>query len=346
MLTDLICSIYFPALGDILVMETEFFQENGRVIAGKIYDRMLQMRRLNTRYISCALSMSSVESRVSLTCEYEAHNVCCAITCEYLRGGSSTTGGTGPYKSIYYEDPSLPEHTIFMPAQPPTDKKMPVVLWGNGQCYGDGLAYGGFLSQVASYGIVVIANGWVSTSSRNKYQGDITKNLAYLTDSITWIQGKAGQAGNFSTVDAAALGVAGHSCGGYQTIEMRKDSRVKMLAPFGYFTEQAQWAADIKVPVGAFVGEYDTSIALPQLRGGWPRLPASTPGWWGTYPRTDHGGTFDQANGGVWAVSLARWILFTLTGDAESGQYFKGDGAGQAGWTPITKQNLDSIPVS
>ncbi|PVH98064.1 alpha/beta-hydrolase [Periconia macrospinosa] len=265
------------------------------------------------------------------------------LTSLHVGAQAPPTAGTGPYKSIYYEDPTLPEHTIFMPAKPPSGVKMPVVLWGNGQCYGDGLAYGGFLSQVASYGIVVIANGWVSTSSKNKYQGDITKDLKYLTDSITWIQGKAGQDGNFSTVDAAALGVAGHSCGGYQTVEMRKDSRVKMLAPFGYFTEQSQWATDIKVPVGAFVGEYDTSIALPQLRAGWPLLPASTPGWWGTYPGLDHGGSFDQENGGVWAVTLARWILFTLTGDEESTQYFKGDGADQAGWNPITKQKLDSV---
>lgn len=232
-----------------------------------------------------------------------------------------------------------------MPAQAPSDRNMPVVLWGNGQCYGDGLAYTKFLSKVASYGIVVIANGWVSTSSRNKYQGDITKDLKYFTDAITWIEGKAGQEGNFSTVDAAALGVAGHSCGGWQTVEMRKDSRVKMLAAFGYFTEQADWAAAIQVPVGAFVGEYDNSIALPQIRAGWPRLPASTPGWWGTYPGLDHGGTFDQTEGGVWANSLARWILFTLMGDSESAQYFKGDGASQDGWQPITKQQLDSVAV-
>ena len=233
-----------------------------------------------------------------------------------------------------------------MPAQPPASKKMPVVLWGNGQCYGDGLAYGGFLSQVASYGIVVIANGWVSSSSRPKYQGDITKSLKYITDSISWIQERAGKSGNFSTVNGAALGVAGHSCGGYQIVEMRKDSRVKMLAPFGYFTEQSQWASEIKVPVGVFVGEYDTSIALPQIRAGWPRLPTSTPGWWGTYPSLNHDGTFDQSNGGAWAVSLARWVLFSLMGDSESAQYFVGNGAGQDGWKPITKQRLESIAIS
>lgn len=233
-----------------------------------------------------------------------------------------------------------------MPASPPANLSMPVVIWGNGQCYGDGLAYGGFLSQVASYGIVVISNGWFKqSSSRNQYQVDITKNLSYYTNAITWIQKQAGAAGTkYERVNGTALGAAGHSCGGYQTIGMRSDARVKMLAPFGYFTEQAGWASEIKVPVGAFVGANDPGPALSQLRSGWSRLPSSTPGWWGTYPGYNHDNAFDIANGGVWADSFAKWILFSLAGDRTAATYFTGSGATNDRWT-VQKQSLDKIPL-
>ena len=230
-----------------------------------------------------------------------------------------------------------------MPVAPAANVSIPVVLWGEGNCVGDGLAYKGFLQQVASFGIMIIANGWVA-STKPKNGRDTTKDMRYFTDSITWIQAQAGK-GRYATVDATALGAAGHSCGGLQTIEMRNDTRIRMLAPFGYFTRQPEWAAEIRVPVGAFVGSLDTSIAYPQIQKGWPRLPATTPGWWGTFPNLNHGGTFGQPDGGKWAVSFKNWILFTLKGDAAAAEYFRGDGAKADGWQ-VQKQNLEAIRVA
>lgn len=149
-----------------------------------------------------------------------------------------------------------------MPVNPPTDTKMPVMLWGEGNCVGDGLAYQAFLTQVASHGVMIIANGWVA-STKPKNGRDTTVSLNYFYDSIKWIQANAGK-GKYASVDADALGASGHSCGGFQTIDMRNDTRVKMLAPFGYATRDPLWAKEIKVPVGFFVGSRDTSIALPR----------------------------------------------------------------------------------
>jgi hypothetical protein len=43
------------------------------------------------------------------------------------------SGGSGPYKAKYLEDPSLPAHTIYVPINPPTEK-MPILVWANGFC--------------------------------------------------------------------------------------------------------------------------------------------------------------------------------------------------------------------
>ncbi|KAM7198539.1 alpha/beta-hydrolase [Rhypophila sp. PSN 637] len=256
------------------------------------------------------------------------------------------SGGTGGYPASYFEDPSLPEHTVYMPNDPPANLTLPVMLWGNGQCWGDGLAYKDFLVETASHGIMIIANGWIKEiPGRSKMVRDTTKNMTYFTDSIDWIRDRAGREGSqYATVDADLLGASGHSCGGLQTIEMRSDKRAKTLASFGYATRESIWARDIVVPVGFFVGSLDTSIAMPQIEGAWPELPSSTPAWWGKYPNLDHGGTFNKPNGGVWAVSFAKWILFTLKGDGEAAEYFKGKGAAADGWE-VKSKALDAVPL-
>ncbi|KAK4445195.1 alpha/beta-hydrolase [Podospora aff. communis PSN243] len=264
----------------------------------------------------------------------------------HSRQTAPTTGaGTGGYPAIYFEDPSHPLHTIYMPLSPPVNTTLPVLLWGNGNCVGDGLAYKDFLLQTASHGILIIANGWVKDiPGKQKNPRDTTKDMSYFTDSITWIQAQAGKPGKYETVDASLLGASGHSCGGLQTIEMRSDERVKMLASFGYATRESVWAREIGMPVGFFVGSLDTSIALPQIQGAWPELPATTPAWWGTYPNLGHGGTFNNPNGGVWATSFAKWVFFTLKGDPQAAEYFKGKGAANDGWE-VKAKALDRVAV-
>ena len=57
-------------------------------------------------------------------------------------------------------DPSLPEKTIYAPINPPKDNiKMPVIVWGEGGCYKTGTFYQPYLTEIASHGYLVLANG-------------------------------------------------------------------------------------------------------------------------------------------------------------------------------------------
>src|SRR5437867_11761829 len=42
--------------------------------------------------------------------------------------------GTGPFSAIMAEDPSLPDHTLYYPANMGPAGKLPVLTWGNGAC--------------------------------------------------------------------------------------------------------------------------------------------------------------------------------------------------------------------
>ncbi|MCR4569836.1 MAG: hypothetical protein K5661_05505 [Bacteroidales bacterium] len=72
-------------------------------------------------------------------------------------------GGTGPYKSVAIGDESLPTHMIYRPqdlnAYVKENGKIPVLLYANGACANNSLEMSRLLSEVASYGYLVLAIG-------------------------------------------------------------------------------------------------------------------------------------------------------------------------------------------
>ena len=72
-------------------------------------------------------------------------------------------GGTGPWKSVAVADKSLPTHTIYRPenlkAYVDENGKIPVLLYANGACANNNLEMSRLLSEVASWGYIVLAIG-------------------------------------------------------------------------------------------------------------------------------------------------------------------------------------------
>jgi Dipeptidyl aminopeptidases/acylaminoacyl-peptidases len=72
-------------------------------------------------------------------------------------------GGTGPYKSVAIGDKSLPTHMIYRPenlkAYVAENGKIPVLLYANGACANNSLEMSRLLSEVASWGYIVLAIG-------------------------------------------------------------------------------------------------------------------------------------------------------------------------------------------
>src|SRR5689334_3055315 len=65
---------------------------------------------------------------------------------------------SGPYPVVIEHDQSLATHTVYRPATLGPSKH-PVVVWGEGACVKNGLSFPEFLSEIASYGFVVVADG-------------------------------------------------------------------------------------------------------------------------------------------------------------------------------------------
>jgi len=77
---------------------------------------------------------------------------------------ATTPIGSGPYPAIMEAAPGLPTHTLYRPANLGSAGKLPVVAWGNGACLNVGNGFRWFLSDIASYGYLVIAVGPIVTS--------------------------------------------------------------------------------------------------------------------------------------------------------------------------------------
>lgn len=65
---------------------------------------------------------------------------------------------TGRFAVVVEHDPGLPMHTIYRPRDL-ANTRHPVLIWGEGGCAKNGLMFTEFLSEIASHGFVVIADG-------------------------------------------------------------------------------------------------------------------------------------------------------------------------------------------
>ena len=72
-------------------------------------------------------------------------------------------GGTGPYKAIIVEDDELPGYSIFRPKElgpaASVEGPLPIILFGNGGCSHSSVGFYNYLTELASYGYVIISNG-------------------------------------------------------------------------------------------------------------------------------------------------------------------------------------------
>ena len=97
-------------------------------------------------------------------------------------------GGTGNYKAIMKEEPTLDAHTIFVPQDLSAfDKKnpLPVLVWGNGACFNSPFEHYLFLNEIASHGYIVVATGYMPKEGE-RYQGPMSKTEQQI-EAMDWV---------------------------------------------------------------------------------------------------------------------------------------------------------------
>ena len=264
-------------------------------------------------------------------------------------------GGTGPYKVLMLEDPSLEAHTIFAPQDlSPFGKKnlLPVLVWGNGACTNSPWEHYKFLNEIASHGFLVIATGYIPMEEA-PYRGPMSTSAQQI-ESIDWAiaQNANKESPYYGRIDVEHIAAAGMSCGGLQTLDNATDPRLTtiMICNSGLFINPGtavpnmpmpakERLQEIEVPVIYILGGPE-DIAYENGMDDFHRL-VKVPAFAANYP-VGHGGTYRQEHGGEFTVPALAWLQWQLKGDAEAAKMFVGADCGLAnreGWT-VEKNNL------
>jgi cellulase/cellobiase CelA1 len=247
----------------------------------------------------------------------------------------AAAGGSGPYPADYETSSGLPAHTIYRPQNLPAER-LPVFVWGNGGCSGNGLSQHNFLREIASHGFLAIANGAPNGSGSTTAQ--------QLTQSIDWAVAENTRPGGkyYGRLDTTRIAAGGFSCGGLEAYAVAGDPRVTTTTIFssGLLNDADDYQLRrLTRPIAYFIGG-SSDIAYPNAIDDWGKLPAGLPAFMGNL-NVGHGGTYDQVNGGEFARVAVLYLKWRLKGDTTAGGSFVGPDCGLCGtqWQ-VQQKNL------
>ena len=248
-------------------------------------------------------------------------------------------GGTGPYKAVMQEEPSLKAHTIFVPQNLQAfnaDNPLPVLVWGNGACSNSPWEHYKFLNEIASHGFIVIASGYIPMDDE-PYQGPMSTSEQQI-ESIDWViaQNTDKNSSYYQKIDTGNICVAGMSCGGLQSLFNCADPRITtlMICNSGLFNMQNAHQAisgmpmppkdklkEIHTPVIYILGG-EEDIAYGNGMDDFHRID-HVPACAANFP-VGHGGTYREPHGGEFTVVALAWLQWQLKGDTNAAKMFLG----------------------
>jgi hypothetical protein len=249
-------------------------------------------------------------------------------------------GGTGPYKALMVTENSLPTHTVFRPVDMSSFKeknKLPIIAWGNGACANSPWEHINFLSEVASYGFVVIAIGPMPQEGE---RGRGRSTSSQLTDAINWAiaQNRDKTSPYYNKLDTTEIAVSGMSCGGLQTLETAPDPRVTtaIICNSGILGNPGSGMpgmpglakdhlAKLHTPTLYILGG-EKDIAYNNGMDDFKRI-NHVPVFVANMD-VGHGGTYGQPHGGEFAKVATAWYKWQLKNDQDAGKMFTGEPSG------------------
>jgi len=115
--------------------------------------RKLVWLSVSTIFVASILAVSTMTARGA-----QGGATAGATQVEVVQVAQRGAPPTGPSPVVIEHDPRLATHTIYRPATLGPSKH-PVLVWGEGACAKNGLTFPEFLSEIASYGFVIVADG-------------------------------------------------------------------------------------------------------------------------------------------------------------------------------------------
>ncbi len=275
---------------------------------------------------------------------------------------------SGPFAIVVEHDPGLATHTIYRPRELSMDEH-PVLVWGEGGCAKNGLVFPEYLSEIASHGFVVIADGPpIPRPAGGPGAGGggpppgagggapppgaggggppadrfTMVNGTALVAAMDWLEAQSKDRNSrfYGKVNVTRIAAMGMSCGGLMSYGASNDPRVATVGIWnsGLFEDERNAAIYAGIHGSVIIvtgGESD--IAYANGKRDFEVMPPRVPVFYGVHPAVGHGGTYNQDNGGPFGVVAVAWLKWQLQGDTSAAGrgYFVGDNCAickDAGW--------------
>jgi hypothetical protein len=279
---------------------------------------------------------------------------------EKIRPVSYTQKGnppSGPNQVVIEHDQGLVTHTIYRPANL-TAAKYPLLVWGEGGCAKNGLTFPEYLSEIASYGFVIVADGPPVQGARGpggrgpggakggpggapgaakgkggpggaaKGKGGAPAGLGNMLDgsaliaAMNWMdkEVKDPKSRFYQKVDTGHVAAMGMSCGGLMSYGASADPRIATVGIWnsGMFDPKDQKIIDGIHSSVIIITGGDSDIAHDNGKKDFEVMPARVPLFYGVYRSVGHGGTYSQDNGGPFGQVAVAWLKWQLQGDTSA----------------------------
>ena len=260
-------------------------------------------------------------------------------------------GGSGRHKAVAVREKSLPDFVVYRPMNidaamtvgrpgmfatgQPKKEKLPVLIFCNGGCMDTSIGYENMLTDIASYGYVVVAIGELQMLAQHEKDQHTPSSMVKLA--LDWICDPASPYYNY--IDTEKIAAAGHSCGGAQVLANAADPRLKtyliLNAGMGKMTMADASAKSLKNlhgPILYLVGG-TSDVAWQNAQQDYKAI-KRVPVVLADNTQSGHGGTYEQPNGGANARMVRAWLDWQLKGRQENERLFiGGDLTGYDGFT-------------
>jgi dienelactone hydrolase len=275
-------------------------------------------------------------------------------------------GGTGPNPAIAESVASLRAFTLYRPLKM-ADSALPLVIWGEGACADNGLAYADFLREISSHGFFIIAVGYAREEANEflaRTGGEAGPNGAprfpkyhendasTFAEALTWADAETKRSGGpfHGKIDMTKIGVMGHSCGGLQAMATAADPRITttIIMNSGVVTTDKPGPGSMGLPKEAlgrlhgpilYVMGGPTDVAYKNAVDDYGRI-NNVPLYF-TSNDVGHGGTYWEKDGGDYAKVATDWLSWQLKGDQSAAHTFVGPDCGlcaKSRWSIKRKQ--------
>lgn len=268
-------------------------------------------------YKSAVVRIASYEGNVNITLETENTG-----SCTQSKSVKTNLSGTGPHKVVIETnaDAGIKEGTIYRPADLGPGKNYPIFIWGNGACSMNGYSNDKAMTEIASHGYFVIADG--TPNGGGSRDMDLEKIKKPARAYVTWAiaENRKPCSAYYQSLDTSKVAGNGFSCGGFFGQALAGDPRTTTwgVTSSGSFGEAPGLWNSVHTPVIVVVGSPSGEIGNAYQNGlrdyngisalGHPCLFFSNKNF-------GHGGDLGSTNGGEFTKINLAWLNWWLKGD-------------------------------